>query len=104
MKPGGRDWLSVAALFLLAFFNSYQSCLSMMRPLNVRIVSYNVLSSHLARIDQYPTLNPDHLVAKNRLPVVLKKLDEEINKKSVICLQEVSYDCESSFWNNFLQS
>ena len=60
----------------------------------VRIVSYNVLSSHLATESQYPNLQPDHLKADNRLPVVLQKLETEINQhpQCVLCLQEVSYD------------
>jgi 2',5'-phosphodiesterase len=60
----------------------------------VRVVSYNVLSSHLARPNHYTTYNPAHLEASNRLPLVLQKLEEEITsqKNTVVCLQEVSYD------------
>ncbi|KAL7570373.1 hypothetical protein ACA910_017211 [Epithemia clementina (nom. ined.)] len=63
--------------------------------LNIRVLSYNVLSSHLATTSQYPTLNPDHLKAEHRLPVVLEKLEQEITahkKNVVVCLQEVSLD------------
>eukprot|EP00980_Cylindrotheca_fusiformis_P001488 scaffold346_cov116-Cylindrotheca_fusiformis.AAC.2 len=63
-----------------------------MNPLRVRVVSYNVLSSQLARSDYYPTYSPRHLRASNRLPIVLEKLDEEIEQKAIICLQEVSQD------------
>ena len=60
--------------------------------LNIRVATYNVLSSHLSGADHYSTLNPDHLNPKNRLPVVLKKIDEEIEQSSIICLQEISHD------------
>jgi mRNA deadenylase 3'-5' endonuclease subunit Ccr4 len=71
--------------------------------LAVRVVSYNVLSSHLADPSFYTTLNPDHLCASNRLPKVFKKLDEEINSSDncVICLQEVSYDWAGAFHTYF---
>ena len=49
----------------------------------------------LASATQFPTLNPDHLLAENRLPVVLKKLETEMNQhpaNTIVCLQEVSYD------------
>ena len=61
----------------------------------VRVVSYNVLSSQLASPSYYTTLDPTHLEASYRLPIVLKKLDDEIaSSKSgvIVCLQEISYD------------
>ena len=72
-----------------------------MRPLNVRVVTYNVLSSRLAHPQQFPSLNPEHLDAANRLPVVLEKLEEEIAQKSIICLQEVSHEWAGSFHTLF---
>jgi len=83
---------------------------------NVRIVSYNVLSSELSEPDHYSTLNPDHLNPLNRLPIVLQKLDNEITiqsnenenekeqdkiKSPIICLQEVSHDWAGSFHTYF---
>jgi mRNA deadenylase 3'-5' endonuclease subunit Ccr4 len=70
--------------------------------LNIRVVSYNVLSSHLAEPSHFTTYNPDHLEASNRLPVVLKKLEGEImnsnsRKPVIFCLQEVSYDWAGAF-------
>lgn len=73
----------------------------MLQPLKVRVASYNVLSSHLADPSHFSTLNPDHLLAANRLPVVLQKLDEEIKLNSLICLQEVSYDWAGSLHTHF---
>jgi 2',5'-phosphodiesterase len=61
-------------------------------PLKVRVASYNILSSHLADPQYYTTLNPDHLSAENRFPVILQKIQDEMDLKSVICLQEVSQD------------
>jgi exonuclease III len=58
---------------------------------DVRVASYNILSSHLASPSHFTTLNPDHLKADNRLPVILQQLDEEMSQQSIICLQEVSY-------------
>jgi mRNA deadenylase 3'-5' endonuclease subunit Ccr4 len=58
--------------------------------MQIRVVSYNVLSSHLARPDYYVNYNPDHLRAEQRLPVVLEKLEEQRNKHTIFCLQEVS--------------
>lgn len=69
--------------------------------LNVRVATYNVLSSHLSSTDHYSTLNPDHLCPENRLPVVLQKIDEEIEKSSIICLQEISHDWTGSFHTHF---
>jgi len=66
----------------------------------VRVVSYNVLSSHLASPSHFSTLDPIHLESSKRLPLILKKLDNEINdsKSSVIvCLQEVSNDWAGAF-------
>jgi len=71
------------------------------QPLNVRVATYNVLSSHLSGKDHYSTLNPEHLSPKNRLPVVLQKIDEEIEKSSIICLQEVSHDWAGTFHTHF---
>lgn len=75
---------------------------------NVRIVSYNVLSSHLASPSHFTTLNPDHLDAKKRLPVVLQKLNAQIQleedgqqQQSIVCLQEVSYEWAGSLHTYF---
>lgn len=70
-------------------------------PLQLRVASYNVLSSHLARPDHFTTLNPDHLQASNRLPVVMEKLQEEMNQQSILCLQEVSQDWAGSLHAHF---
>ncbi|KAL3944345.1 MAG: hypothetical protein SGBAC_001592 [Bacillariaceae sp.] len=85
---------------LIYCFLSLHIC-SAMKHTKTRIVSYNVLSSHLARVEHYPTLSPKHLKASNRLPVVFQKLDAEVAKKSVICLQEVSQDWAGKFHTYF---
>jgi len=84
--------------------------------LRVRVVSYNVLSSHLARPSHFSSLPPEHLEASNRLPVILQKLQAEIDQQQtnsnnnaparsvIFCLQEVSYDWAGAFHTFFCQS
>lgn len=77
--------------------------------MKLRVVSYNVLSSHLASPTHYTSLNPDHLDSKTRLNVILNKLDNEIISKNdnnnkcetIIALQEVSYDWAGSLHTFF---
>ena len=59
------------------------------RPL-LHVTTYNVLSSHLASPDHFHACNPEHLNADYRYKSLLKKLDDSVEKRSVICLQEVS--------------
>jgi len=47
---------------------------------NVRIVSYNVLSSKLSRPSHFTRSNPDHLTMNYRLPLILQKLEEEMDR------------------------
>ena len=71
--------------------------------MNICIASYNVLSSHLSDPDHYSTLNPMHLNPINRLPVVLKRITEEIENQnaSIIIPQEVSHDWAGTFHKFF---
>lgn len=90
-------------LFLLFTFHyTLSNAMLRSRPtaFAVRVVSYNVLSSHLASPSHFSTLDPAHLDASYRLPLVLKKLDDEIKESEnsvVLCLQEVSYDWAAAF-------
>jgi 2',5'-phosphodiesterase len=61
--------------------------------LNVRIVSYNLLSSQLAQESHFVSCTRDALTSKQRGPRLLAKLDEQIaqHPNSVLCLQEVSH-------------
>ena len=103
MRP--RDHHNVSSLpvigALILLLGSGINFAAMLRPMNVRIVSYNVLSSHLADPSHFSTLDPEHLRATNRLPVILEKLDEEMNRNSLICLQEVSYEWAGSLHTHF---
>eukprot|EP01134_Creolimax_fragrantissima_P001361 CFRG1361T1 len=54
------------------------------------VTSYNILSSHLCEPSHFRTCDPEHLDYRNRQQIILKKLTPEIEKKSIICLQEVS--------------
>jgi 2',5'-phosphodiesterase len=78
---------------ILAFFTA---AMTKTTPFTFRVVSYNVLSSHLASPSHFSTLDPQHLEASARLPKILDKLEEQIAKASagepvIFCLQEVSY-------------
>jgi mRNA deadenylase 3'-5' endonuclease subunit Ccr4 len=55
----------------------------------VRVVSYNVLCSHLAPADRFCHCKPNDLAAPVRLKRILKALDVEVAAGSVLCLQEV---------------
>jgi 2',5'-phosphodiesterase len=58
----------------------------------VRVVSYNVLSSHLASPSYFTHCLAGSLDPTVRYDKLCKKLDLETAKKSIICLQEVSTD------------
>eukprot|EP01041_Mallomonas_annulata_P005175 gene5175-10349_t len=66
---------------------------------DVRVTTYNVLSSHLGGPDYYTKCKPEALAAEKRLELIKQKLDIEINSKSIICLQEVS-----TVWAGFLHA
>ena len=57
-----------------------------------RVSSYNVLSSHLAEPSYFTHCAPEHLAASYRYDLLLKKMDGEVEKNAIICLQEVSAD------------
>ena len=69
----------------------------------VRVVSYNVLSSHLASPSHFSRLNPEHLDAAVRLPKILAKLESEMrsSRATIFCLQEVSYQWAGKFHTFF---
>jgi mRNA deadenylase 3'-5' endonuclease subunit Ccr4 len=49
----------------------------------VRIVSYNVLSSKLSRPSHFTHTNPEYLTIEYRLPLILSKLQTEMNRLEV---------------------
>ena len=57
---------------------------------SARVVTYNVLSSHLAEPTYFTHCDPDDLRAETRLTRVMEKLDAETARRAVIGLQEVS--------------
>lgn len=57
---------------------------------NIRIVTYNILSSHLAPTSLYTACKPENLDQSVRLIKVKEKLKVEIAQSSIICLQEIS--------------
>lgn len=68
-------------------------------PVGVRIVTYNVLSSHLCEPSHFPKCNPDFLDPTYRYTKLEDKLLMEIDNGAIICLQEVS-----SEWAGYLYS
>ena len=59
-------------------------------PLAVRVVSYNILSSHLAGPAHFVKCKPDDLDADVRIGRVKSALRAHMERDAVICLQEVS--------------
>ena len=59
---------------------------------NIRVATYNVLSSALASPSHFTSCNAADLAFDTRLPRILTKLDEEVHQQAIICLQEVSHD------------
>jgi hypothetical protein len=64
----------------------------------VHIVTYNVLSSHLASPDYFIHCEAKYLSRDYRLELLMKMLDEKIADGAVICLQEISL-----LWSGKLQ-
>ncbi|KAL3806369.1 hypothetical protein ACHAXA_000212 [Cyclostephanos tholiformis] len=82
----------------------------------VRIVSYNLLSSKLARPSHFTHAEPDHLEFDYRLRIILDKLDAEMNRgfggnedsqhwipPTIFALQEVCYPFASALHTFFAQ-
>ena len=59
-------------------------------PNNIKVTTYNVLSSHLGGADYYTTCKPEDLDPPTRLQRLKSKLDQEVAAGAIICLQEVS--------------
>ncbi|KAL7530532.1 hypothetical protein ACHAXR_004330, partial [Thalassiosira sp. AJA248-18] len=108
---------SATVSFVAAAMSTTTSTSSSMNN-NVRIVSYNLLSSKLARPSHFTHANPDHLEYENRLPVILTKLDEAMNSgfgeseeetpksttpPTIFALQEVCYPFASALHTFFAQ-
>ena len=84
-------------------------------PSKLRVVSYNVLSSKLARPSHFTKTNPDHLEATYRLPLILSKLEHEMGRAfggtgakemsvpppTIFCLQEIDYTFTSALHTFF---
>jgi mRNA deadenylase 3'-5' endonuclease subunit Ccr4 len=58
---------------------------------NIKLTTYNVLSSHLSEATHFTACKPEFLDPAYRLKSLKTKLDAEMNDKAVICLQEVSH-------------
>ena len=56
---------------------------------SVRIATYNILSSKLARGDYFTHCKEEDLKPSTRLERILSKLEQELVNEPVLCLQEV---------------
>jgi mRNA deadenylase 3'-5' endonuclease subunit Ccr4 len=65
----------------------------------MRVISYNILSSELSTEEEFPGVAPEYLEPATRLEKVMQKLESEIHRSSIICLQEVT-----PRWHNMLQA
>mmetsp|Transcript_14736 Transcript_14736/g.26384 ORF Transcript_14736/g.26384 Transcript_14736/m.26384 type:complete len:395 (+) Transcript_14736:29-1213(+) len=69
---------------------------------SVRIATYNVLSPQLCSPGWFPFCpTPDATQPQKRLERVIAKLDEEVDKNAVLCLQEVSRSWEGELHTFF---
>ena len=56
----------------------------------IRIVSYNILSTEYAGADYYVNTPPEHLQTSYRWGLLRTRLEAELKANSVVCLQEVT--------------
>lgn len=89
-------------LLLFYFIDIINSINSNMLKSGIRVTSYNVLSSHLASPSHFSYCKPEILDSNYRFQLLCQKLDKEIEKKSIICLQEVSTDWAGKLYVYFL--
>lgn len=54
------------------------------------VCSYNILSSHLSSPSHFHKSKEENLLASNRIAKCIDKINTEVAKNSIICLQEVS--------------
>jgi len=66
-----------------------------------RLVSYNVLCSHLAGADHFRYCDPKYLDREYRLALILQKLEAEVANSSVIALQEIGQEWAGDFHKFF---
>mmetsp|Transcript_16263 Transcript_16263/g.30377 ORF Transcript_16263/g.30377 Transcript_16263/m.30377 type:complete len:452 (-) Transcript_16263:246-1601(-) len=76
---------------------------SALHPHSHRITSYNVLSSHLAEPSYFTNCSPEYLHSAYRYEQLIKKMDQEVEKNAIICLQEVSADWAGKLHTYFAQ-
>jgi 2',5'-phosphodiesterase len=59
-------------------------------PIEMRVFTFNILSSSYSKSETYPTLNPEVLKNEVRWPMIEKIISGEMYKGSIIHLQEVT--------------
>ena len=70
-------------------------------PPPVRVVTYNVLSSHLCEPDYYVKCDPADLDPATRLSRVKAQLQPHVEEGAVICLQEISQQWAGDLTTHF---
>lgn len=70
---------------------------------SIKVSTYNVLSSSLSEASYFTACSPENLDPPTRLEKLRKKLQPEIDSKSIICLQEVSQEWAGNLFGYFLQ-
>ena len=101
--------LRISPLILVRALHTRSARARIVRPLisrmdDIRITTYNVLSSRLAPPDHFPSSKPEHLNSEYRFKLLTKKLSEEIESNAVICLQEVSMEWAGRLHTFFAQN
>ena len=98
------------AATILARSLSSVAAMSTSASVRVRVVSYNLLSSKLARPSHFTRADPAHLEPEHRLPLILAKLEKAMDRgfakepsapPTIFALQEVCYPFASKLHTFF---
>lgn len=65
------------------------------------VTTYNMLSSNLGSAEYYPKCKPAACDPKLRYPILQEKLAAEVDKRAIICLQEISLSWASNLHSYF---
>lgn len=56
----------------------------------LRVATYNILSSSLSAPSYFTMCSPDHLEPETRIKKCISRINDEVDKNAIVCLQEVS--------------
>eukprot|EP00933_Yihiella_yeosuensis_P025984 TRINITY_DN2016_c3_g1_i1.p1 TRINITY_DN2016_c3_g1~~TRINITY_DN2016_c3_g1_i1.p1 ORF type:complete len:457 (-),score=95.83 TRINITY_DN2016_c3_g1_i1:162-1433(-) len=86
-----------ASLLAAKFFVEEKQLTRCDAPVDVNLMTYNVLAPKLAPPSHYPKCSPKDLDKSSRLPKILSQLGDAVKENRIICLQEVDLE-----WNGEL--